>query len=271
VLLVEGEKTCDKAASLLPEFSMLTWQGGAGNVAKVDLAPLANRNVSIWPDADDAGQKAAEALSQRLLDLGADVSVVDVSDIQAVAPKWDLADEVPEGMDIRAKLSNANQCRELSLFDNALSGAELLLATYPEIEWVLPNLLPKGLAMLAAPPKTGKSWLALEWCYQAVLNGHNALYLALEDSDRRINTRLRLAGKTREASKLGKINFWTGYEDDGRQIPVGPDAVLEVQRHLKLNPNTKLVVIDTMRPVMTINSLFYLKSEADGWLCLDLC
>jgi hypothetical protein len=253
VLIVEGEKTCDKAANLLPEFSVLTWQGGTGNVAKVDLAPLALRNVSIWPDADDAGQKAAETLSQRLLDLGAQVSVVDVSDIQAVAPKWDLADEIPEGIDIHVKLDNAKQRCELSLFDNALSGAELLTATYPEIEWVLPNLLPKGLAMLAAPPKTGKSWLALEWCYQAVLNGHDALYLALEDSDRRINARLKLAGKTREASKLGKINFWAGYKEDGRQIPVGSDAVLEVQRHLRLNPNTKLVVIDTMRPVMTSN------------------
>ena len=84
---------------------------------------------------------------------------------------------------------------------------------------------------------------------------HNidVLYLALEDSDRRINGRLKMAAKMRDKEKLGRIKFWAGYKDDDRQIPIGQDAVLKVQQHLKLYPETKLVVIDTMKPVMSTN------------------
>jgi hypothetical protein len=253
VLLVEGEKTCEAASKLFPEHSVLTWQGGTGNVAKVDIEPLKSRDIIIWPDADAAGIKAAEEMSRRLQSIDAEVAIVDVSDIQAICPKWDLADEVPANIDIRQKIENANIRRELSMFDNAVSGRELLSRSFQPVEWVLPNILPKGLAMLAAAPKTGKSWLAMEWCYQTVSNGMDALYLALEDSDRRINQRLKLAAKTREEEHLGRINFWAGYNNDGRQIPVGKDAVLEVKRHLKLHPQTKLVVVDTMKPVMTTN------------------
>jgi len=253
VLLVEGEKTCEAAAKLFPDYSVLTWQGGTGKVAKVDIKPLKGREIIIWPDADDAGVEAAEKMCQRLQAIDADVAIVDVSDIQAIAPKWDLADDVPNDINILQKLENANKRRELSIFDNAVSGEDLLSRSFQPVEWVLPNVLPKGLAMLAAAPKTGKSWLALEWCYQAVCNGMDALYLALENSDRRINQRLKLAAKTRERDKLGRISFWAGYNDDGRNIPMGQDVVFEVRRHLKLNPNTKLVVVDTMKPVMTTN------------------
>ena len=253
VLLVEGEKTCEAAAQLFPDYSVLTWQGGTGNVAKVDIKPLKGREIIIWPDADDAGVEAAEKMCHRLQAIDADVAFVDVSDIQAIAPKWDLADDAPDNINIREKLENADKRRELSIFDNAVSGEDLLSRSFQPVEWVLPNVLPKGLAMLAAAPKTGKSWLALEWCYQAVCNGMDALYLALEDSDRRINQRLKLAAKTRDRDKLGRVRFWAGYNDDGRHIPMGQDAVFEVRRHLKLNPNTKLVVVDTMKPVMTTN------------------
>ena len=181
------------------------------------------------------------------------MAIVDVADIMAIQPKWDLADKAPAGIDISQKLKNAKARQELSLFENAVSGAELLSKSFMPVEWVLPGILPKGLAMLAAAPKTGKSWLALEWSYRAVCNGIGVLYLALEDSDRRINQRLKQAAKTREAEKLGRIRFWAGYKDDNRRIPIGQDAVIEVQRHLKLNPETKLVVIDTMKPVMTTN------------------
>ena len=98
VLLVEGEKTCDAAQRLFPEFACLTWCGGASAVKHADWAPLAGRNVTLWPDNDEPGRRAAAQATVLLLALKATVSVVDPS---AWPEGWDLADATPED-DLRA-------------------------------------------------------------------------------------------------------------------------------------------------------------------------
>jgi hypothetical protein len=85
------------------------------------------------------------------------------------------------------------------------SAAELLDADFPEPPWIVPGLLPVGLTLLAGRPKVGKSWLALQ-LMQAVATGGNflgqrvqrgaCLYLALEDSPRRLQSRMRAQGWT---------------------------------------------------------------------------
>lgn len=59
VLVVEGEKCRAVAAELLPGFVVVTWPGGTNAVDKADWAPLRGRNATWWPDADEAGTKAA--------------------------------------------------------------------------------------------------------------------------------------------------------------------------------------------------------------------
>jgi putative DNA primase/helicase len=89
VLIVEGEKTADAARSLIPSHVVMTWQGGANAVDQTDWAPLSNRDVIIWPDADTAGCLAAEKVAA-ILRLG-NVSVR-IIDTAGFPPKWDLAD-----------------------------------------------------------------------------------------------------------------------------------------------------------------------------------
>jgi hypothetical protein len=76
---------------------------------------------------------------------------------------------------------------------------ELLAAEFPEPTWIVPELLPVGLAILAGRPKIGKSWLALQLALSVAsgglffdrrLGGGRVLYYALEDSPRRIRRRL---------------------------------------------------------------------------------
>lgn len=52
VLLVEGEKCADVAINMLPELVIVSWPGGSKAVDKVDLSPLAGRNIFAWADAD---------------------------------------------------------------------------------------------------------------------------------------------------------------------------------------------------------------------------
>jgi putative DNA primase/helicase len=66
VLVVEGEKACDAARVMFPQFAVVTWPGGASAVKHADWKPLDGRRVVIWRDNDDPGLKAARALAEVL-------------------------------------------------------------------------------------------------------------------------------------------------------------------------------------------------------------
>ncbi|MEW6381016.1 MAG: AAA family ATPase, partial [bacterium] len=80
------------------------------------------------------------------------------------------------------------------------SAAELMQRDIPPIQWIIPGLLPQGLTVLAGKPKVGKSWLSLHWGLGVAYGGKvlssvdvpqaDVLYLALEDSDRRLRERI---------------------------------------------------------------------------------
>ena len=115
------------------------------------------------------------------------------------------------------------------------------------------GLIPEGLALLVAAPKAGKSWLALALLLSvaspagialgAVKTGpaRRVYYLALEDSDRRIQERCR------------------ALLDGGEPIPelfcyqtrVEPGTVLAtIDAWMSRYPDTALIVIDTLGRVM---------------------
>lgn len=96
VLIAEGEKAADAAAKLFPDHAVCTWPGGTSNVQHADWQPLLSRNVTIWPDADDVGRKAAAQLARILLGLRCTVQVVNPS--EKLPQGWDLADGLAEGM-----------------------------------------------------------------------------------------------------------------------------------------------------------------------------
>lgn len=83
VWIAEGEKATDALSALLPGAPVVSWQGGAQAVSKADFGPLAGRDVVIWPDHDEAGKQAAEAVQQSLAALG--VTSVRVLDLDKLA------------------------------------------------------------------------------------------------------------------------------------------------------------------------------------------
>ena len=95
VLIAEGEKAADAAAHLFPDHAVCTWPGGTSNVQHADWSSLRGRTVTIWPDADDVGRKAAAQLARILLGLNCTVQVVNPPD--GITQGWDLADAVAEG------------------------------------------------------------------------------------------------------------------------------------------------------------------------------
>jgi putative DNA primase/helicase len=94
VFIAEGEKAADAAAKLFPDHACATWPGGTPNVDKADWSALHGRSVTIWPDADDVGRKAAAQLAPILLGLRCTVQVVNPPESQPEG--WDLADALAE-------------------------------------------------------------------------------------------------------------------------------------------------------------------------------
>ena len=121
-----------------------------------------------------------------------------------------LLETVPEAQReavLRGAIDGAHKAMKEAFADDAdtppliLLSADTILATdWPEPVWAIPNLLPAGLTILAGRPKIGKSWLALQVA-QAVAAGGFALgehvakgpilYLALEDNEARLKTRMQ--------------------------------------------------------------------------------
>lgn len=84
-----------------------------------------------------------------------------------------------------------------------IDSAELLLKEFPPIPWIVPDYLPPGLTILSGRPKVGKSWLAMQLALSVLTGGKvfgkdiekgRVLYLALEDSERRLKERMLKQG-----------------------------------------------------------------------------
>lgn len=100
---------------------------------------------------------------------------------------------------------------------------ELAEADFPEPEWIIPDLLPVGLACLAGRPKVGKSWLLLQIAHAVSTGGMvfgrrvrkgRVLYLALEDSARRLKKRCELQGVGPSADITFELR-WPALDDGG--------------------------------------------------------
>jgi putative DNA primase/helicase len=96
VLIVEGEKTADAAAGLLPGFAVASWSGGSKAVAKADWSAVAGRRVAILPDADTPGREAAQAVRKAALAAGAEGAAI-VQLPASLPDTWDCADPLPDG------------------------------------------------------------------------------------------------------------------------------------------------------------------------------
>lgn len=94
VLVVEGEKCVDQAALVLRDHVIVTWAGGANAVRKTDWMPLHGRKVTIWPDADQPGRKAAAQIAGLLAGHATTLQVINPN---GADPGWDIADAIAGG------------------------------------------------------------------------------------------------------------------------------------------------------------------------------
>ena len=131
---------------------------------------------------------------------------------------------------------------------NPISALDLQAKQFEEKYFAVANMVPTGETVIAAPPKTGKSWLMLDMCLQ-VAKGEkfldfettqsDTLYLALEDGDEFEQERLNIVLSNQKAP----TNFHFVFKD---VIPLSAGFLLQLDDLLEKFPNVKLIVIDTL-------------------------
>ena len=129
-----------------------------------------------------------------------------------------------------------------------INAEDLQNRTYEPTHFLVDELIPEGLHILAGAPKIGKSWLAL-WLCLCVAQGQplwnfattqgEVLYLSLEDSFQRIQT--RLFDLTEDAPPT--LHFAIMADTLKRGLEQ------QIEQFLMEHSTTKLVVIDTLQRV----------------------
>ena len=126
----------------------------------------------------------------------------------------------------------------------------ILKTAWPDPVWAIPKHLPVGLAILGGAPKLGKSWLALQIALAVGAGGialgehvqkGPVLYLALEDTARRLQDRMKrqgwVAGLPVEFLIIGQFETQIGDLKNGG----GHKLANQIERC-----GYRLVVIDTL-------------------------
>ena len=129
--------------------------------------------------------------------------------------------------------------------------SEILSEQYDDPEFIVQNLSPVGLTILAAKPKSGKSLMAID-LGNSLANGskflgkfdlpeHEVLYLALEDTEPRLQTRLKKLSE--DPNGTGKLYCAT------ECCRLDQGFFSDLENWLSQKPAVKLIIVDTFNKI----------------------
>lgn len=132
---------------------------------------------------------------------------------------------------------------------------QLMQENHPPVKWIIDRLIPQGTLLLAGKPKMGKSWSALGMCIAVATGGvvfgefaaemGKALYLALEDNKRRLQSRAAalLQSELRGDGPLTNLDLKI------RSNRLDNGLIAELEEWIRANEEARLIVIDTLASV----------------------
>ena len=133
---------------------------------------------------------------------------------------------------------------------STISAVALQQKDIPPIRWIVKDLIPAGLTILASPPKFGKSWAAMQLCLSVALGGRflgyqclktDCLYMALEDGERRLKSRMQKI--------LSPMTAPQGFDFTTAAPTLGNGLMDALEAYIKQHQTTGLIVVDTLQKV----------------------
>lgn len=199
-------------------------------------------------DNDEAGKKASNELVEAFTANKVEFVVYNVAGDKKDPNELLMAR--PDELKNNIEMGKREARRKYKVGLGTVSAAELQRMHIDPPTWVIPNMLPAGLAVLAASSKVGKSWMAMQMClaiakgqtfleYQTNENG--CLYLALEDSMYRLKDRMNKVLKGRKAPD----NYYMAI----RASTLDDKLLAQLTEELEEHPDIKLVIVDTLQKV----------------------
>ena len=206
-------------------------------------------------DSDTPVEKAVDACYDAIRkdypDADADdimVAIKAVVNVQGDSDSAPPADDklLPKGLTLKQGTEIATPCKGKG-FSRIISASDLKDIEFPPVHFIIDGILPIGMTTLIASPKSGKSWMALDIA-ECVARGSDfwnrktecgsVLYLALEDHDRRLQTRLN----TLESGFPEKLDFVEDVE--GKTINFG--LLDAIEEWVNAKQDAKLIIIDVV-------------------------
>ena len=116
ILITEGEKSVIEGEKKIEfsDYTIVCWSGGSNQVHLTNYKALKDKEVTLWPDNDEAGFKAMTEVALTLLenDITNKIKIIYPPDM---LPKgWDIADPIPyevenEGLTLGGMLNTATE------------------------------------------------------------------------------------------------------------------------------------------------------------------
>lgn len=239
---------------------------------------LEGREVVILPDNDAAGVAHAISVATKTYGIASKIQMLELwRSWPAMPEKGDVYDWAQAGHSVEELCTLAealplwtpsasvhaprgNGRAEGAAIETALSKivtARSILATdYPEPRWAVKGMIPEGTTIIAGPPKLGKSVFCLNLAV-SVSEGGKALsyfdteqgavlYLALEDSERRIKARLQKLLTKAISEQLEIVTRWPRLNEGGLEA-IGA----WILRH---GASARLIIVDTFKRIRPLKS-----------------
>jgi hypothetical protein len=278
IAVVEGEKDADRLWSIgVPATCNAHGASEPGKDPKWKphhSEQLRGANIVVFNDNDEPGYAHADTACKLSLGVANTVRRLDLK------PHWpeignreDVSDWLEKAGGNREKLDalmaaappyagGANSHAQVddqqpkSWKDGIITARALQAKQFKPVRIILPEVIPEGVTILAGKPKVGKSWLALDVC--VAVAGHrlvlgdkrpvegDALYLALEDNQRRLQKRIDKVMQHMPApERLDVHTEWKRVDQGGLE---------DIEAWLKSKADPRLIWIDTLakiRPLTT--------------------
>ncbi|GAI64359.1 unnamed protein product, partial [marine sediment metagenome] len=251
VLIVEGEQDADNLSDL--GFTATTCPMGAGKWKTEYSSCLKDKDVVLNPDNDNEGRKHMDQVAKELLPITKSLKLLalpglpnkgDVSDFIKTFKDKELAAEKLAMMIEDARPYKPGKERQTSY-----TAKELMSTEFPEPRWAVPEIIPEGCNILAGKPKMGKSMMCLNLAIAVTTGGKafgeidvdkgSVLYLALEDTGRRLKVRLTEMLQGSAAPDNLYIELACPKIENGK-LP-------ELDKKMEEIKDLRLVVIDTLQ------------------------
>jgi hypothetical protein len=222
--------------------------GGANKLVKEVKTKKPNAPLVLCLDNDEPGQKASASLEKELQ--AAKILYIVFNVAGSKKDPNELLMSNPEELKAAVAVAKREVRKVYKRGVASIAASDLQTAKIDPPEWLIPDVLPQGLAILCASSKVGKSWMAMQMCLAIsrgkefldyASNQAGCLYLALEDGIFRLKDRLN---KVLDGGKAPS-NFYLSIKANG----LDGGLIKQLDEEFEEHPDIKLIIIDTLQKV----------------------